>query len=122
MKGKYMKGKSNFLNPQYILNTLPQTPNGRVKTNLSLLRNCMKQPCDNDFVKISTGCFVVEMNCEKSVILKMITSKVIIIFNMLGTLIENISMSNLNSTLIFTMKYGSKLLKDSHICKKPTKP
>lgn len=51
----------------------------------------------------------------------MMTSKVTIIYNVIGTFIKNIPLSNLNSIVIVIVKYISKLFRNIYISKKPTK-
>lgn len=58
---------------------------------------------------------------EDSVAVEMMTNKMIVIFNVLGTFMENIILSKLNGIVIITVKYSSRLLQNTYINKKLTK-
>ena len=74
-------------------------------------------------VKISAGWSTEEMknNFEIS-FLEMLASDVAIDLNMLGVFVEDIIMSNINSTMIVTIKRSGSGLRNIHVSQEPAKP
>ena len=58
---------------------------------------------------------------KEGVAQEMISNKVTVIFYVLCTFMEDIIVSNLNGTMIVTMKEDGTLLRGFHINKEPTK-
>ena len=58
----------------------------------------------------------------KSTLLKMMTNEVTIDLNVLGVLMKNIIMGNVNSTMIVTVNKSTGGLGSTHISQEPTKP
>ena len=54
--------------------------------------------------------------------LEMLTSNVAVDLNMLGTFVEDIIMSNVDSTTIVTIKRSGSGLRSIHVNQEPTKP
>jgi hypothetical protein len=58
----------------------------------------------------------------KSTLLKMMTNEVTIDLNVLGALMKNIIMSNMNSTTIVAVNRSTGGLGSIHVSQEPTKP
>ena len=58
----------------------------------------------------------------KSTLLKMITNEVTIDLNVLGALMKNIIMGNMNSTTIVVVNRSTGGLESTHVSQEPTKP
>ena len=58
----------------------------------------------------------------KSTLLKMMTNKVTVDLNMLGALMKNIIMGNVNSTTIITVNRSTGGLGSTHVSQEPAKP
>ena len=58
----------------------------------------------------------------KSTLLKMMTNKVTINLNVLGTFMKNIIMGDVNSTTIVVMNRSTSGLGSTHVSQEPTKP
>ena len=57
----------------------------------------------------------------KSTLLKMMTNEVTIDFNVLGALMKNIIMGNVNNTMIITVNRSTGGLGSTHVSQKPAK-
>ena len=58
----------------------------------------------------------------KNTLLKMMTNEVTIDLNVLGALMKNIIMSNMNSTTIVAVNRSTGGLGSTHVSQEPTKP
>jgi hypothetical protein len=58
----------------------------------------------------------------KSMLLKMMTDEVTIDLNVLGALMKNIIMRNVNSITVVTVNRSAGGLRSTHVSQKPTKP
>ena len=58
----------------------------------------------------------------KSTLLKMMTNEVTVDLNVLGVLMKNIIMGNVNSTMIITVNRSTSGLGSTHVSQEPAKP
>jgi hypothetical protein len=61
-----------------------------------------------------------ERSKMESALLKMVPNEVTINFNMLGALMEDIIVSNLDGAPIITIKRETIRLRSTHVCQKPS--